>query len=142
MLGSYDTDLTLWADRTARLLREKRWEEVDWEHLIQEVEDLGKSERSAIGSQMERIMLHLLKWEYQPQRRSDSWLDSINDGRSQIRRKIEDSPSLKNYPHEIIDKEYKRACREAARQTGLDIATFPIACPYSSDRILGDWLPE
>ena len=142
MLGTYDTDLTLWADRTARLLREKRWEEVDWEHLIQEVEDLGKSERSAIGSQMERVMLHLLKWEYQPQRRSDSWLDSINDGRSQIRRKIEDSPSLKNYPDEIIDKEYKRACREAARQTGLDIATFPVTCPYSTDRILGDWLPE
>jgi hypothetical protein len=142
MLATYDTDLIAWANQTAQLLREQRWQEVDWEHLIEEVEDLGKSERSAIGSQMERIMLHLLKWEYQPQRRSDSWLDSINDGRSQIRRKIEDSPSLKNYPDRIIDKEYERACKEAAKQTGLDIAIFPATCPYPTDRVLGDWLPE
>jgi len=142
MLVTYNTDLTAWATHTAHLLREKRWEEVDWEHLIEEVEDLGKSERSAIGSQMERVMLHLLKWEYQPQRRSDSWLDSINDGRSQIRRKIEDSPSLKHYPDEILGKEYRRACREAARQTGLDKATFPLTCPYSTEQILGDWLPD
>ena len=142
MLATYDTDLTAWANHTAHLLREKRWEEVDWDHLIEEVEDLGKSERGAIGSQMERIMLHLLKWEYQPQRRSDSWLDSINDGRSQIHRKIEDSPSLKNYPDQILEKEYKRACRGAARQTGLDITTFPLTCLYSTEQILGDWLPE
>ena len=142
MLATYDTDLVAWANHTAHLLREQRWGEVDWEHLIEEVEDLGKSERSAIGSQMERVMLHLLKWEYQSQRRSDSWLDSINDGRSQIRRKVEDSPSLKNYPDQILDKEYGRACREAARQTGLDMATFPLTCPYSTDQVLGDWLPE
>ncbi|MGA7954516.1 MAG: DUF29 domain-containing protein [Gloeobacterales cyanobacterium] len=142
MFATYDTDLLAWANHTAHLLREQRWEEVDWEHLIEEVEDLGKSERSAIGSQMERVMLHLLKWEYQSQRRSDSWLDSINDGRSQIRRKLEDSPSLKNYPDQILDKEYGRACREAARQIGLDIATFPVTCPYSTDQVLSDWLPE
>ncbi|MEB3190163.1 MAG: DUF29 domain-containing protein [Snowella sp.] len=78
---TYDHDLTLWAKDTAQLLRERCWDAIDWGHLIEEVEDLGKSERSAIGSQMERIMVHLLKWQYQPQRRSDSWLDSINDGR-------------------------------------------------------------
>ncbi len=142
MLATYDTDLMAWAIQTAKLLREKRWAEVDWEHLIEEVEDLEKSERSAIGSQMERVILHLLKWEYQAQRRSDSWLDSINDGRSQIRRKIEDSPSLKNYPDRILEKEYERACREAARQTGLDISTFPITCPYSAEQILREWFPE
>ncbi|NES01050.1 MAG: DUF29 domain-containing protein, partial [Symploca sp. SIO1B1] len=59
-----------------------------------------------------------------------------------IRRKIEDSPSLKHYPDEILDKEYRRACREAARQTGLDKATFPATCPYSTEQILGDWLPD
>jgi Domain of unknown function DUF29 len=141
MLATYDADLVAWANHTAHLLREQRWEEVDWVHLIEEVEDLGKSERSAIGSQMERVLLHLLKLDYQSQRRSDSWLDSINDGRSQIRRKIEDSPSLKNYPAQILDKEYERACRAAARQTGLDLATFPLTCPYSIDQVLGDGLP-
>ena len=82
MSTTYDKDLTVWAKDTAQLLRERCWDAIDWEHLIEEVEDLGKSERSAIASQMERIMVHLLKWQYQPQRRSDSWLDSMNDGRS------------------------------------------------------------
>lgn len=138
----YEQDLVLWAKTTAQLLREQRWEAIDLPHLIEEVEDLGKSERSAIGSQMERIMVHLLKWEYQPQRRSDSWLDSINDGRSQIRRKIEDSPSLWNYPEEILEKEYTRARREASRQTGLALNIFPESCPFAIDQVLEDWLPE
>ena len=142
MTKIYDQDLVLWAENTAQLLREKRWDAVDWAHLIEEVGDLGKSERSAIGSQLERILVHLLKWQFQPQRRSDSWLDSINDGRSQIRRKIEDSPSLQGYPAQIIHKEYGRARREAARQTGLDLSIFPELCPFSVDQVLGDWLPN
>lgn len=141
MLTIYENDLTAWAHHTARLLREQRWGEVDWEHLIEEVEDLGKSDRSAVGSQMERVLLHLLKWEFQLQRRSDSWLDSINDGRSQIRRKLEDSPSLRGYPEQILEKEYERSRREAARQTGLAFAVFPEVCPYSIVQIIGDWLP-
>ena len=141
MPTTYDCDLILWARDTAQLLREQRWDAIDWEHLIEEIEDLGKSERSAIGSQMERILLHLLKWQYQPQRRSDSWLDSINDGRSQIRRKLEDSPSLSSYPAQILDKEYTRARREAARQTGLVLSIFPEFCPYTIAQVIEDWLP-
>jgi len=142
MPNTYDRDLTLWAKDTAQLLRERRWDAIDWEHLIEEVEDLGKSERSAIASQMERIMVHLLKWQYQPQRRSDSWLDSINDGRSQIRRKIEDSPSLRSHPEQVLEKEYVRARREAARQTGLEISVFPELCPFIIEQVIEDWLPD
>ena len=141
MSTTYDKDLTVWAKDTAQLLRERCWDAIDWEHLIEEVEDLGKSERSAIASQMERIMVHLLKWQYQPQRRSDSWLDSMNDGRSQIRRKLEDSPSLRSYPLQILEKEYTRARREAARQTHLEINLFPEFCPYLIEQVMGDWLP-
>jgi hypothetical protein len=142
MPTTYDCDLILWARDTAQLLREQRWDAIDWEHLIEEIEDLGKSERSAIGSQMERILLHLLKWQYQPQRHSDSWLDSINDGRSQIRRKLEDSPSLRGYPAQILDKEYTRARREAARQTGLVLSIFPEFCPYNIAQVIEDWWPQ
>jgi len=167
MPTTYNCDLILWARDTAQLLREQRWDAIDWEHLIEEIEDLGKSERSAIGSQiaidwehlieeiedlgksersaigsqMERILIHLLKWQYQPQRRSDSWLDFINDGRSQIRRKLEDSPSLRSYPAEILAKEYTRARREAARQTGLVLSIFPEFCPYTIAQVIEDWLP-
>lgn len=139
---TYDSDLTAWAKETAQLLRERHWNAIDWEHLIEEVEGLGKSERSAIASQMERIMVHLLKWQYQPQRRSDSWLDSINDGRSQIRRKLEDSPSLQGYPQQVLAKEYARARRETARQTRLAIDIFPEGCPYLIEQVIEDWLPD
>ncbi|MEA5533047.1 DUF29 domain-containing protein [Crocosphaera sp. XPORK-15E] len=141
-MTNYNSDLTIWAKNTAQLLRERRWDAIDWDHLIEEVEDLGKSERSAIASQMERIMIHLLKWQYQLQRLTDSWLDSINDGRSQIRRKLEDSPSLVNYPRQILEKEYIRARREASRQTRLEISIFPESCPYIIEQVINDWFPD
>jgi len=111
-------------------------------NLIAEVEDLGKSERRGISSQLTRLLLHLLKWQYQPQRRSDSWLDSITDARTQIALAIEDSPSLRTYPAQQLEESYQRARRQAATQTDLDISTFPTLCPYSLTLVLAeDWLP-
>jgi hypothetical protein len=143
MSETYLTDFNSWLDRTAQLLREQRWQEIDVAHLIEEIEDLGKSERRGIASQLTRLLLHLLKWQYQPQRRSDSWLDSITDARTQIELAIEDSPSLKNYPAEKLQESYQRARRQAAKQTNIDISVFPNACPYSLELVLAeDWLPE
>ncbi|WP_017326077.1 DUF29 domain-containing protein [Synechococcus sp. PCC 7336] len=143
MTGGYDTDFNCWARETARLLREKRWHELDLEHLIEEVEDLGKSERRALSSQLERILIHLLKWQYQPQRRTDSWLDFSNDGRVQIYKILKDSPSLKTFPAIRLAEDYEDARRYAAKQTGLSIEKFPLDCPYSVEQILDDnWLPE
>jgi hypothetical protein len=73
---------------------------------------------------------------------SDSWLDSINDARSRIRRKLEDSPSLCPYPAQVLAKEYARARREVTRQTGLEIGLFPDLCPYGIEQVIEDWLPE
>jgi hypothetical protein len=70
------------------------------------------------------------------------WLDFINDGRSQIRRKLEDSPSLRSYPAQILDKEYTRARRETARQKGLIPSIFPELCPYTIAQVIEDWLPS
>lgn len=143
MSEKYLADFNLWIDQTAQLLRESRWHEIDVPHLIEEVEDLGKSERRGIASQLTRLLQHLLKWQYQPQRRSDSWLDSITDARTQIELAIEDSPSLKYYPAEQLDESYKRARRQAARQTSMAISMFPDLCPYSPELVLAeDWLPE
>ena len=137
------TDFNLWIQRTAQLLRDRHWHELDVDHLIEEVEDLGKSERRGIASQMTRLLLHLLKWQYQPQRRSDSGLDSITDAWTQIELAIEDSPSLHDYPAEQIEDCYQRASRQAAKQTGLAIAQFPQRCPYPPALVLDeDWLPE
>jgi hypothetical protein len=111
--------------------------------LIEEIEDLGKSERRGIASQLIRLLLHLLKWQYQPQRRSDSWLDSIADSRLQIELAIQDSPSLRAYPSEQLAQCYAQARRGAAKQTGLPLSLFPEECLYALKDILNeDWLPE
>ena len=139
----YSTDFSTWISQTAQLLRERRWHDIDVANLIDEVEDLGKSERRAIGSQLTRLLLHLLKWQYQPQRRSDSWLDSITDARTQIDLAMKDSPSLKGYPAEQLEESYRRARRQAAIQTKLEISVFPQTCQYSLDLVVADdWLPE
>ncbi len=92
---------------------------------------------------MIRLLLHLLKWQYQIQRRSDSWLDSITDARTQIELAIEDSPSLRSYPAQQLEQSYQRARRKAAQQTGMPVSVFPEACPYTLELILDqDWLPE
>lgn len=138
----YRTDFNTWTDQTAQLLREGRWAEVDTVHLIEEIEDLGKRDRRAVVSQLIRLLLHLLKWQYQPEKRSDSWLDSITDARVQIELAFEDSPSLRNYLAEQVEKSYERSRRQAAQQTGLEIATFPPLCPYAIDSALQqNWLP-
>jgi Domain of unknown function DUF29. len=143
MSEKYSTDFNLWINQTAQLLRERRWHEIDLPNLIQEVENLGKSERRGIASQLTRLLLHLLKWQYQPQLRTDSWLDSITDARTQIELAIEDSPSLRNYPAEQLGKSYQRARLQAARQTRMDVSVFPEICPYSLELVLAeDWLPE
>jgi len=96
-----------------------------------------------IASQLTRLLLHLLKWQYQPQRRSDSWLDSITDARTQIDLAIQDSPSLKGYPAEQLEDSYRRARRQAATQTKLEISTFPETCQHAIDLVLAeDWLPQ
>ena len=143
MNETYLTDFNSWIDQTTQLLRDRRWHEIDVAHLIEEIQDLGKSEQRAIASQLTRLLLHLLKWQYQLQRRSDSWLDSITDARTQIELAIEDSPSLKNYPAVQLSESYKRARRQAVKQTNLQTSTFPEECPYTLAQVLDeDWLPQ
>lgn len=143
MTITYQTDFNIWLEETAKLLLENRWQEIDKEHLIEEISDLGKSEKRAISSQLIRLLLHLLKWQYQPQRLSDNWIDPITDARTQIELTIKDSPSLKNYPQEQLEDSYEKARRQAAKQTGLIISTFPEECLYELELVLDeDWLPE
>lgn len=142
MSKTYQLDFNTWTDKTAQLIREGRWTEIDTEQLIEEIEDLGKRDRRAVTSQLIRLLLHLLKWQYQPERRSDSWLDSITDARTQIELAFEDSPSLKNYLDGQLETSYQRARRQASQQTGIAIAQFPSVCPYQMEQALSEnWLP-
>jgi hypothetical protein len=143
MPNLYDTDFVAWADEQAMLLRKRRFELLDLDNLIEEVEDLAGNNRRALGSALRIVLLHLLKWKYQPERRTDSWMESIDEHRSRIDEYLEQSPSLGSYLPALFEQAYPRARRQAARQTRSPLEAFPEACPWSLEQVLdeGFW-PE
>jgi hypothetical protein len=130
---SYDQDFMLWIDTTVQLLKERRFAELDLENLIEEVEDLGRSNKSALRSNLIVVLLHLLKWKYQPEKRSKSWQSSILEHRRRLEDDFEDSPSLKRYYIEIFNKCYQNACKQAAIETEIDIKNFPRESPFTPE---------
>ncbi|ABW33319.1 DUF29 domain-containing protein [Acaryochloris marina] len=127
----YDRDVVEWADRQAQLLRDGRFDLLDLENLIEEVEDVGNRHRDKVKSQLKRMLWHLLKIKYQPSKHTDSWDITIVDAANQIKDEFEDRPSLRRHLEESFDLCYKRARRDAANETRLDISTFPMQCPES-----------
>jgi hypothetical protein len=132
----YEQDYSLWLETTAKHLREKLFAEIDLTNLIEEIEAMGRSEKRAVRSQLTRLLMHLLKWEYQPKRRSYSWLDSIKDARKQIERLLRDSPSLKIHLNDSFVQCYQDAREDAADETRLPINTFPKTCPLTLEQVL------
>ena len=137
----YDTDFHAWAQAAA--LRAKDWAALDLNNLVEEVEDLAGRHRDALGSELKRLLVPLLKWYHQPTHRSDSWLESIEQARQAIDEWLEDYPSLADYPPVVLPKAYQRACRQAARETKLPPTTFPPeGCPWALADIRREgWLP-
>ena len=119
-------------------MREKRFDQVDWEHLIEEVEDLGRSEYRALVSALEQLTLHLLKWQYQQELRSPSWRHSINKQRIKIERILEDNPGLKHRIDDAISQGYKYGRKGAIQETFLEDQIFPNICPYTCSELLND----
>jgi hypothetical protein len=138
MTAAYQQDFYSWAYDQAQLLREKKFDQVDWEHLIEEVEDLGRSEYRALVSALEQLTLHLLKWQYQQALRSPSWRHSINKQRIKIERILEDNPGLKNHLDEAITQGYKYGRKGAIQETFLEDKVFPMVCPYSWSELIDD----
>jgi hypothetical protein len=139
----YDADFYAWAQQQAAALRAKDWAALDLEHLAEEVDDLRKTERRAVRSQLRLILSHLLKWVYQPARRSESWRSTIANGRVLVQEDLEDLPSLAPELSELVTWAYPRARRDAAQETGLPLATFPEACPWTVTQVLDeDFWPE
>jgi hypothetical protein len=141
---SYDADFHAWALRNAELLREGRLDELDTEHIAEELESMGASERRELLNRLQVLLLHLLKHQYQPERRSKSWRLTINHQRTAIERLLEQSPSLRRLlDPESFGKVYRKAVQDAVIETDLDAHLFPDDCPYTLDQVLdADWLPE
>ncbi len=139
----HDTDLFLWSREQARLLEERRFDELDLENLIDELKSVGNSEKREIRSRLAVLVMHLLEWRYQPGRRTPSWETTIRDQRTELRSVLDDNPSLRGYPVEHLRGAFDRARLDAARETGIDFTLFPRASPFTIDQVLDpDFLPS
>ncbi len=138
----YDTDIVAWANEQARLLRAGLLDQIDIEHIAEEIEDVGKGEQRELASRMTVLLAHLMKWQYQPQRRCASWEVTIRTQRNGIARRLRHTPSLVkslNDPDWWADA-WDDALDAATRETG--IADLPQTCPWDRARVLEtDWLP-
>ncbi|AFZ37506.1 protein of unknown function DUF29 [Stanieria cyanosphaera PCC 7437] len=139
----YSRDYYLWLSHTAQLIKEGKFNEVDAVNLVEEIEDMGRNEQRAIESNLVVVLLHLLKYKYQPVKRSNSWKASIREHRRRLRKAFSASPSLKRYFKEVFDECYQDSREQAADETGLPLDTFPTFSPFTPDQILNpDYLPE
>ncbi|MBL1209936.1 MAG: DUF29 domain-containing protein [Geminocystis sp. GBBB08] len=139
----YEKDFFLWLETTGLLLKEGRLNELDIPNLLEEIQTLGRSERNSITSNLEVLLMHLLKYQYQPQKRTNSWRLTIYEHRDRIMESLKQSPSLRVYYQEKLLTCYQKARKKASIETGLNIATFPENLPFELDLILNiDYLPE
>jgi len=140
----YDTDFAAWARDTVQLLRERRFEEIDLDALIEEVEGLARADEHAMRSYLERLIEHLLKLTYASDvdfdRDQRGWRISARNARVKLLQRTEQVPSLRGYPEQIVDSAYDVARYEAARVVDLD--RLPDQCPWTVALMLSaDWEP-
>ncbi|MEB3160226.1 MAG: DUF29 domain-containing protein [Synechocystis sp.] len=139
----YETDFNLWIEQTVNRLQNGQIQDLDLENLIEEIQSMGRSDKREIYSRLKVLLIHLLKWKYQPQKRSNSWELTIDEQRDQIKLVIKDSPSLQPYFKENLADCYQDAIRKAAKETGLGKNVFPLECPFTQDQILDpDYFPD
>ena len=136
----YEQDFFEWTETTANLVRAGRWYEVDVQTLVEEITSLGISQKHALGSHLKNLVMHLLKWYYQPSGRQTgySWSSSIINARDDIATILEDSPSLRREVPALLTRRYPAARRLAQNETNLPLATFPPQCPWTVEQILAD----
>jgi hypothetical protein len=132
----YEQDFCAWTEEQARLLRGGRLADIDAEHIAEEIETLGASERRELESRLKVLLLHLLKWRYQPDRRSSGWTGTIDEQRDQIETLLRQSPSMRRLVDEYVAYAYTKARRSALHETGLAADVFPVQCPFSESEIL------
>lgn len=139
----YETDYVLWVETNLARLKAQDYSSVDWDNLYEEIDDMSRRERQSLESNLIVIVLHLLKWQYQPEYRSGSWKGSIREHRRRVNKALQDSPSLKSYYQDILAECYANAREQAADESGLPLNSFPVNCLYTPEEILdSNFLPE
>jgi Domain of unknown function DUF29 len=139
----YERDFYLWVEEQTRLLRQGALERLDVGNLVEEIEDLGIGAKKAVKSNLVVVLLHLLKHQFQPRRRSRSWQSSIVEHRQRLRDDFRSSPSLRSYAQDVFAEAYGDARERGLAETGLPEHSLPLESPYTLEQTLdSDFLPD
>jgi len=134
----YDRDFYAWSREQAELLRAGKLADADIEHIAEEIDSMGRTEKRELISRLTVLLLHLLKWRHQPGKRGPSWEASVRVQRYGVEDHVDDNPSLKPPLQRALASAYRKATLEAVAETGLPSATFPEACPWTVEQVLDD----
>ncbi|VXD19232.1 DUF29 domain-containing protein [Planktothrix paucivesiculata] len=138
----YDQDFYLWLQTNINVLKQGKFAEVDLENLLEELESMGRSEKNALKSNLRILVMHLLKYKYQPEKRTNSWRYTITEHRQRLQDTFKTSPSLYRFFEEIFNESYQNARKLASDETGLSINLFPPESPFTVEEVLNpDFLP-
>lgn len=132
----YARDFYSWLMEQARLIREGRFDAVDRENLAEEIESLGREQFNKLESALRVLLMHILKWDHQAERRSRSWVLSIQSQRLEVDDVLADNPGLKPRIGEAMTRAYRKARIVAAKETQLETGVFPETCPYSFEDVV------
>jgi len=139
----YDTDFYAWTCQQAELLRKGKITEADLNNIAEEIEDMGKNLKRELENRLKVLLIHLLKWQYQPSHRGNSWRYSIEEQRAELIDHIKDNSSLKHKLPEAIERGYRYALTGAAKETGLSKNIFPELCPWTFEQAIdNEFWPE
>ncbi|MEA5620668.1 DUF29 domain-containing protein [Cronbergia sp. UHCC 0137] len=139
----HDTDFNLWLETTVSLLEQGAFLQLDIKNLIEEIEDMGRNDKRALEQNLIRVLQHLLKWKYQPEKRTNSWKASITEHSLRLNRAFKQSPSLRKYFDDVFEECYSDAKLITSQETGLEVGVFPEASPFAKVDILNpQYLPD
>jgi hypothetical protein len=133
----YEADETAWLEESARLIAERRLDEIDHEHLCEFLTDMARRDRRETFSRLVLLLVHLLKWEHQPEQRSNSWRSTVLVQRRELRELLE-SGTLRRHAEEVLLKAYEAAVQQAAVETGVTEERFGRECPWSLEQVLAE----
>ncbi|MFB2833376.1 DUF29 domain-containing protein [Floridanema evergladense] len=139
----YERDFYAWTQQQVNLLKTQQWNRVDTFNLIEEIESLGRKECQELRNRLGVLLGHLLKWQFQPEKRSNSWLGTIREQRIQIKLLLQDSPSLKPYLSQCFLDAYELGLALAIKETQLDEQSFPEVCLYTPEQAMNaEFFPD
>jgi hypothetical protein len=138
MYPKYENDFYHWAMTNAALLKQKKFDEVDMENIIEEIEAMGRSEKNQMVNRLSILIAHLLKWQFQPDFRGRSWHGTIKEQRKRIKLLLRENPSLKSKLNEMLTDAYDFSIDQIEKETPIDLKILPQNCPYSFDQCFDD----